>query len=206
MLISVPCPTFVYTDHHDLEYFNTTKVLNRRQARWADYLSQFEFKIIYRPGSQNAKADARSRRSDPALEGGSGSKQEIPFFKPGQFVSSSDQQKLGLSTVKFKPREVIHDSKRLAAYKVRRYNSEFMDRLKRSAEADKSYQDRLKYCQSSGKSGCICKGPCICRHFSVRDELLCYKRLIVVPKDVSSKLAILEDHHDSKVAGHFGRY
>ena len=32
MLISVPCPTLVYTGHHNLEYFKTTKVLNHRQA------------------------------------------------------------------------------------------------------------------------------------------------------------------------------
>src|SRR5204863_1835778 len=37
----------VYTDHKNLEYFTTTKVLNRWQARWADYLSLFDFKIIY---------------------------------------------------------------------------------------------------------------------------------------------------------------
>jgi len=28
-------PIQVFTDHHNLEYFTTTKVLNRRQARWA---------------------------------------------------------------------------------------------------------------------------------------------------------------------------
>ena len=31
----------VVTDHKNLEYFATTKILTRRQARWSEYLSQF---------------------------------------------------------------------------------------------------------------------------------------------------------------------
>ena len=54
----------VYTDHKNLEYFATTKRLNRRQARWAEQLSVFDFIIRYRKGEQNGKADALSRRSE----------------------------------------------------------------------------------------------------------------------------------------------
>lgn len=53
----------VLTDHNNLRYFNTTKVLSRRQARWAEYLAAFDFNIEYRPGSKNP-ADAPSRRPD----------------------------------------------------------------------------------------------------------------------------------------------
>jgi hypothetical protein len=56
-------PISIYTDHKNLEYFTTTKLLNWRQARWAQYLSQFNFKIIYRPGKSGAKPDALTRRS-----------------------------------------------------------------------------------------------------------------------------------------------
>jgi hypothetical protein len=51
----------VYTDHKNLEYFATTKVLNWRQARWAQELTGYDFKIVYRPGTQNRKPDALSR-------------------------------------------------------------------------------------------------------------------------------------------------
>ena len=54
----------VYTDHKNLLYFTTTKVLNRRQVRWSEELSQYNFKIHYRKGSENVKADALSRRAD----------------------------------------------------------------------------------------------------------------------------------------------
>lgn len=54
----------VYTDHKNLVNFTTTKELNRRQVRWAEFLSEFNFKISYRPGNENGRADALSRRSD----------------------------------------------------------------------------------------------------------------------------------------------
>jgi len=39
-------PIKVFTDHKNPEYFMTTKQLNRRQARWAEFLSVFNFKIM----------------------------------------------------------------------------------------------------------------------------------------------------------------
>ena len=53
----------VFSDHQNLEYFTTTKVLNRRQARWAQELAGIDFRIYYRPDTQNGKPDALSRHS-----------------------------------------------------------------------------------------------------------------------------------------------
>jgi len=52
----------ILTDHKNLEYFTTTKVLNARQARWAEELAAFDFNITYRPGPLNVRADALTRR------------------------------------------------------------------------------------------------------------------------------------------------
>ena len=54
----------VYTDHKNLTTFTTTKELNKRQIRWYEFLSEFDFEIIYRKGSENGRADALSRRED----------------------------------------------------------------------------------------------------------------------------------------------
>jgi hypothetical protein len=40
-----------------------TKLLNRRQARWSEFLSHFNFKIICQPGKTGGKPDALTRRS-----------------------------------------------------------------------------------------------------------------------------------------------
>jgi hypothetical protein len=53
-------PVEVLTDHKALEYFMSTKALSARQARWAEVLSRYNFKILYRPGSTNT-ADPLTR-------------------------------------------------------------------------------------------------------------------------------------------------
>ena len=91
MLKSCQQEVVVYTDHKTLEYFATTKVLSRRQARWAEFLSEFWYTVVYRPGRFNKKADILSRRRDDDLEGGSKASEDVPqsFFKPGQWVAGS---------------------------------------------------------------------------------------------------------------------
>jgi hypothetical protein len=41
-------------------FFMTIKELTRRQARWAEILSQFDFKIVHCKGMENRQADALS--------------------------------------------------------------------------------------------------------------------------------------------------
>ncbi|KAJ8174656.1 hypothetical protein LV157_008777 [Aspergillus fumigatus] len=59
----------VKTDHKNLTFFTTTKELTRRQARWAETLSQYDFKIVHCKGTENGQADALSRRPDYELQG-----------------------------------------------------------------------------------------------------------------------------------------
>jgi transposase InsO family protein len=56
--------TVVLCDHEALQSFMTTKSLQGRQIRWAEYLAQFDFEIRYRRGKDNAAADSLSRRPD----------------------------------------------------------------------------------------------------------------------------------------------
>ena len=54
----------IWMDHKNLEYFMKAQKLNRRQARWALYLSQFDFTLKHVAGSKMGKADGLSRRAD----------------------------------------------------------------------------------------------------------------------------------------------
>ena len=80
-------PVTVYTDHKNLEYFMSARVLNRRQARWSMSLSRFEFIITYRPGKQQGLSDALSRRSYFAPKEGdiAFEQQRTVLLKPEQF-------------------------------------------------------------------------------------------------------------------------
>jgi len=51
----------VYTDHQNLQSFLTKKVWNQRLIRWAQELTNYNFKIVYRPGNRGGKPDALSR-------------------------------------------------------------------------------------------------------------------------------------------------
>jgi RNase H-like domain found in reverse transcriptase/Reverse transcriptase (RNA-dependent DNA polymerase)/Integrase zinc binding domain len=62
-LMGTAQPILVICDHRNLQYFMSSHVLNRRQARWSMFLSEFDFKLEWAPGSQNV-ADAPSRRPD----------------------------------------------------------------------------------------------------------------------------------------------
>ena len=83
LFIAVKDEITVYTDHRNLEYFNTIKVLNPRQHRWAEFLQQFNLRVAYRKGRLNQKANELSWRRAYRPEGGSNSDQK-PFFRPGQ--------------------------------------------------------------------------------------------------------------------------
>ena len=54
-------PFLVYTDHKTLENFHLQRDLSRRQARWMEFMSQYDAKIVYVKGEDNTVADALSR-------------------------------------------------------------------------------------------------------------------------------------------------
>lgn len=54
----------IITDHKNLQHFMTTKLLNQRQVRWSEFLSRFNFRIVYRPGKLAVKPDALSRKAE----------------------------------------------------------------------------------------------------------------------------------------------
>ena len=54
----------IWIDYKNLEYFMKAQKLNRRQVRWALYLSQFDFTLKHVVGTKIGKVDGLSRRVD----------------------------------------------------------------------------------------------------------------------------------------------
>ncbi len=54
----------IFIDHLNLKYFMIIKELIQRQAKWAEKLSEYNFKIIYQSKKQNLKVDVLIRMSD----------------------------------------------------------------------------------------------------------------------------------------------
>lgn len=84
----------VVTDHKNLEYFTSTKMLSRRQARISAYIASFKMTIRFRPGKLGAKPDALTRRADVYPKGGdsdyaSANPQNLrPLFSSAQLRAS----------------------------------------------------------------------------------------------------------------------
>jgi len=59
-----PFPMVILSDHKNLTYFRTTQKLNRQQARWSLFLSEFDLKLIHTPGSRMIQSNALSQWPD----------------------------------------------------------------------------------------------------------------------------------------------
>jgi len=98
-------PIDVITNHKNLKYFTTTKLLNRHQVRWSEYLSQFNLIICFHPGKLGTKPDALTCQWDVYLkDGGSDYATVNPqnlksIFSHEQLASSLHTSKLYSTTV-----------------------------------------------------------------------------------------------------------
>jgi len=184
--MGTPEEIVVFTDHKNLEYFNTTKLLNRRKAYWAEILSQFNFKIVYHPGEKNGKADALSRRVDPELEGEwEKQDQTIRMFKLRQVQLGENEEAL-----------LTHHVMAVKASQVWEYSwsKEILE-----AELLDQYwlgiTNALKTAQDY---------PGI-QNYGIEDEMVTYECGIYIPGSNALKLKVAHQCHNGKVAGHFGR-
>ena len=56
--------TIIYSDHQNLTYFQNAQKLNRWQAWWSLYLSEFDVKLIHQLGSKMIQSDVLSWQPD----------------------------------------------------------------------------------------------------------------------------------------------
>ena len=54
----------IMTDNVATSYFQTQKKLSPKQARWQDFLAEFDYQLEYKPGKANVVADALSCKAE----------------------------------------------------------------------------------------------------------------------------------------------
>jgi len=178
--------TTIYSDHQNLTYFKTAVLLNRRQARWSEELEQYNFRLLYRKGSSNAKADILSRCTEfISREGGTTS-------ATGQSMLDQEQWlEVGAKEINLDNDYVMIQ---LSAMDVEQLFPEAKERIKEKAMLDEKYRELCKQVVAEG---------IIDKNFTITSDLLCWKNRIYVPEGIRQR--IIQSEHDSKVAGHFGR-
>ena len=177
LLLSLQHQFMVLTDHRSLTYFMTTKSLTRRQVRWAERLSEYDFLITYRPGKDNTQADALSRRED---------------IYPDDKLSFEEKNP-GNTRQFFQPDQVVQAL--VAAITSSNYNPDDLAAFIRQAQA--SDQETLEKINALATT--------TIPPYSLRDGILLYADRIFVPNDPDLRLQILQSRHDHPTAGHPGR-
>ena len=193
MLVGCPRRVVVYTDHRNLEYFQYTKILSRRQARWAELLSEFNFVITYRSGEKNGKADALSRRTDPMLE--RGDMPEISMFKPGQLTPLDPTNTRVMRITALKDGDELLSKYVISVRAKEREPIELHKKILEAGLKDDQWMS-FKRALLSGK---------VYDTLSLEDGLVFYKKRIYIPDSNDLKLTVTRQYHNAKVAGHFGR-
>lgn len=176
-LLSLQQKFTVVTDHKALTYFMSTKNLTRRQVRWAERLSEYDFTVSYRPGKDNNQANALSRREDLYPETGSfadkNPENTRSIFQPHHllFIKASEEEL----------EEEIPNLDHLTA-SILKYQ-----------KLDPTINTIVDEINSVGKE-----------NYSIKENFLLYNDRIVIPDIDDLKLQILHSRHDHPTAGHPG--
>jgi len=181
--------TRVLSDHQNLVYFKTAVTLNRRQARLVEDHKPYNFEILYRKGTANVKADTLSRcPAFTSKEGGSTSAlSNTTMFNKERWMEIGTLEVQGENIEEY---EVIE----IGGIEVELLLPEAKERIKQKALLDD------KYLEIARKVG---KDQHLDRHFTIENDLLCWKKRVYVPEKLRQKK--IESEHDSQVTGHFGR-
>jgi transposase InsO family protein len=209
----------VQTDHNNLKYFFKTKVLNQRQARWAELLAAYDFQIEYKPGHLNP-ADAPSRRWDYEPESKETNSGLLPTLQrklagtgDGR-VDAGAQASEGLVRGQEGPELLsLRVLSREAGNKDGAVEtlSPTLRQLILQAQFGDARASRLRdECSSRGgledrRSGDPEGDGAPTGRWRVDGGLLLHGEAVYVPSIAAIRQEILRIHHDDPSAGHFGR-
>ena len=180
-LIGSPHPITVLSDHKNLEYFMSSHVLNRRQAWWSMFLSEFNFKLDYAPGKKNP-ADTPSRRPDFMPQKGD----EVMQFQNKVLLTDEHLDWLfpHIHSQSSKNPQLSQISS-LSTFTIN--NSEILDKFKAAFQSDTEWHDLIAKSDNS---------------FTFSGNLVFHDNCLYVPSSLRSE--IVHSQHDSVLAGHPG--
>jgi hypothetical protein len=165
----------IYSDSKSLEYYSSARTLTRRQARWAQKLSSYDFVIKYRRRKDNPLADALSRQYSDSR------KDENPI------------------------KNVLHPSQieSMAALSIVECKDDWLHRVKSEYHSDDELQHILIYLEDPTANRSENMEETL-QGYSMHDGVLEYEGLIYVPSKDELKVEIVKELHDSLIAGHYG--
>ena len=182
-LIGTETPISVCSDHKNLEYFMSSRVLNRRQARWSMFLSEFNFRLDYLPGIKNP-ADAPSHRPDYVPREGD----EVLNLQRKSLLNQLHTERLFPSTPSCSdsPNPTPSSASALSTFSFD--SSTLAEQFKEAFRADTEWRTAVTNGDES---------------FSFQGDLVFHNNRLFVPAPLRSQ--VLHSRHDAVIAGHPGR-
>ena len=165
----------IWCDHKNLNYFQTSKVLSWRQARWAEILSSYDFTIEHLEGKNNP-ADGPSRRPDYE-EGNERPTARLLATLVVTTVEPYDNLLLAIKAAQASDSLAIDVKRRIVDTPIVRY-----PHLSKAGGPDGPTEEQWK----------------------VISVVLTYEGRIYVPVDASLRNKVIRLFHDNPECGHFG--
>jgi len=166
----------VWTDHKNLEYFMSNQKLNHRQARWALYLSRFDFILKHISGSKMGKADGLSRRPD---------------WEVGVEKDNKEQtlvKKEWLKVKEIRVAEVIIEG------------VDLLDKVRKCEARDDKVIKAVEEMKQAGVK--MLRDE----EWHQEDSLMLKERKVYVPKDKRLRAEVIRLHHNMPIEGHRGQW
>ena len=191
----------VITNHKNLTYFSTTKILTRHQAHWSEYLSQFNLIVYFHLGHLRAKPDALTRCSDvyPKGENSGYTNANLYNFRP---IFTLDQLSISLHTIMlFFPvlcSVSLFDLESLLSDICSSYSSNplTITQLSKLSTPSDSLDSSISPTVSAPASSHWALSP---------SNLLLLNGLIYVPDSVDLYLKVLRQKHNHLLSGYLGQ-
>jgi len=173
-------PLKLITDRKNLEYFMTKKRLNRRQARWSEFLTRSDYEIVYRPGKSNGKADALTRR-------------------PGHLPEGGDERLKNMEQVVLKPYNLPEQLRTSANDMPEQDVPSITDLFTQAYMDDPLPKKILEAIRQGGSLRDITVAECI-----EKVGQIWYRGRRYVPEGDQLRLRLIQENHDTALAGHPG--
>ena len=184
MLLDLQAVPFVaITDHCALKYFTTKQLLNPRQARWADIVADYNFKITYCSGTVNVVADALTRKHSKLV---TQKEKDITaqtqlFLNPSCIIAAIGEGSMNIESGSPNEAEQAENPYQL------------VDQI---LQANRSHKSLDQYCQMARKEE---------QGWKLQDSLLTQFRKLMVPDMNALQTHLINEAHSTPVTAHSGK-
>jgi len=166
----------IWTDHKNLEYFMKAQKLNRRQARWALYLSRFNFTLKHVPGTKMGKVNSLSRRPD---------------WEVGVEKNNEDETMIKPEWLEVRKTEVVE---------IIVDGVDLLEEVRKSKVKD---DEVVKAVEEMKRAGVKMLRD---EEWRKVDGIIYKEGKVYVPKDEKLRAEIIRLYHDTPIGGHGGQW